>query len=130
LAVDVFQRAGRVAATSGRQPFDAAWDVARSCVNPSMDCVLPRFGDDSRGDTVVIVAMADEYGANLLAGRIDEQLREHPQTRDAGIEWSIDTTLLALPSVAKNGRANELAEQVAALVSERLADDPTLRRAA
>jgi signal transduction histidine kinase len=48
-------------------------DVLRSCVNPERDIVLPALSGDSGSEVFMVVASANEHGANILLKRISGQ---------------------------------------------------------
>ncbi len=48
-------------------------DILRNCVNPDKDIVLPALSGDSGSEVFMVVASADEHGANILLKRISGQ---------------------------------------------------------
>ncbi len=127
--VHVSPQADQEITQTGASPVGAAWQTVKACTNPSMDVVLPRLGEDDRSETIVVVAIADEAGAGILASRIKEQLTATEEIGRNGYVWEVTTTLLSLPHGRGNYRNAEVAQTVAGMIDPHL-ENTSWKRAA
>ena len=91
-------------------------EVLRLCVLPDKDVVLPPMGTAGKGDAFLIVASADLAGAEVLAGRVREQLRRRADLQASGA-FKVSTQAIMMPASGSEA-VEKLVQQVADRVSE------------
>jgi hypothetical protein len=63
-------------------------ETIEHCVLPNLDAVLPDTYDTKDGQMFVVLARAEERGAQVLAQRIEDQLKRNPQVEAlSGAPW-------------------------------------------
>lgn len=113
VSADLFAGAQSLADEDAEQLMTAAWEAVRTSVHPAMDVLLPRFGNTEKGETFIVVAMADAGGAALIQRRIEERLSRCEHLQKAGYEVRINSTIVNLPESQDIGNQCGLAANIA-----------------
>jgi len=93
-------------------------DLLQLCILPDKDVVLPALETSAAGETFLIVASADQHGADVLVKRIREQLARSPELR-AGATIEVSAVPVPRPAVEDRPLV-KLVEEVADSVHERI----------
>ncbi len=96
----------------------ACAELLRLCTLPDKDVVLPALDTDQL-ETLVIVAAADAYGANILADRIREQLRRYNDL-NAMATFHVSTVPVSLPSPEDQPSIEKVVQEIADSISQML----------
>ena len=91
-------------------------EVLQACVLRDKDVVLPAMGTAEKGETFLIVASADQAGAEVLAGRIREQLRRRTDLQSSGA-FKVSTQAIEMPKLL-NGPVEKLVQEVADRITD------------
>jgi signal transduction histidine kinase len=90
-------------------------DILRSCVSPDKDVVLPALSGTNGSEVLMVVASADQRGANILLKRIAGQFEHCLELKSkASVKISADS----VPSPIQNADAPlaKLVQQLAAVI--------------
>ena len=98
----------------------AAWNAINASVHPAMDVLLPRFGNTQKGETFVVVALADTAGAALIERRINERLSQCEQVRKASYEINVTSMIVSLPESLATVDQSQQAAEIARLLYSRI----------
>lgn len=97
ITVDLLPATALLGEKGAKAAMDAACEAIGQSIHPAMDVLLPRFGSSERGETFVVVAMADQDGADLVAQRIEERLLACDPVQAAGFGAQVTRTVLLFP---------------------------------
>jgi len=64
------------------------------CLLPDLDVLLPKLRSDASGEAFLVVAAANENGAEVLVKRIQEQLEHCQELQQTGFTFTISYRLL------------------------------------
>ncbi len=103
-------------------------DILRNCVNPDKDIVLPALSGDSGSEVFMVVASADEHGADILLKRISGQF-ERSFELQSKVSVKIFADRLASSRPDAEAPIAQLGQQLAAAVN-RLASAAAVRPSA
>ena len=87
-------------------------ELLRACIVPAKDVLLPALEIAPQGETFLIVASADESGAEILTKRIRQQLDRSPELK-AGASYKIATVPVPLPPGGGEKPIEKLVQEVA-----------------
>ena len=102
--------------------MDEAWEAVANSVHPAMDLVLPRFGSTEKGETILVVAMADHEGAERIAERIEERLAVSEVIRKAGFGPQVTKAVLLLPESLDRNDQDAVAAEVVRMLDGHVDD--------
>ncbi len=86
-------------------------EILRSCISPDKDIVLPAISESGVSEIILVIAAADEHGANVLLKRISGQMERSPELRNhATVEISVEH--LTVPSSSTALPLEQLVQQV------------------
>ena len=105
-----------------KEAMDAVWADIGACVHPSMDVLLPRFEGSEKGETFVVVAMADAQGAERIVARIEERLSRCDAARAAGFGATVSRASLVLPESTDYSRRDAVAEEIVRMLDGQVDD--------
>lgn len=92
--------------------------VVQQCTLPDLDVVLPHNGSKPLAGRCLILAVADELGAEVLARRLREQLQRWEQGQQTGITFSVTYKFLDLPPQGPQGYGEDVLQIISARVEE------------
>jgi PAS domain S-box-containing protein len=107
----------------------AAWAALQRSYLPDCDVLLPRLGQTDSGETFVIVACADQSGAEVICQRARSHLAASAAIRAAGLDFSVQYDLVKVPALSGRGRDPSIVEMVSTMVRTKINEMP-LRRVA
>lgn len=117
---DLFATARTPTDTDTEKVMGSAWKAITASVHPAMDVLLPRFGNTQKGETFVVVALADTAGAALIERRIHERLSWCEPVHKAGYEINVTSMIVSLPESLATADQSQRATQIARLLTSRL----------
>jgi sigma-B regulation protein RsbU (phosphoserine phosphatase) len=85
-------------------------ELLQACILPTKDLLLP-FLETGADESFLIVAVADQAGAGVLAQRITEQLGRNEELRAEAV-CNISTSIIALPSMDAGKPVGKLVQEV------------------
>ncbi|HEU4723679.1 MAG TPA: GAF domain-containing sensor histidine kinase [Candidatus Eisenbacteria bacterium] len=97
ISVDLLPASGPISAQNAKAAMDEAYEAVGHSIHPAMDIALPRFGSSDKGETIIVIAMADEPGAERIVERIEERLAACASVQSAGFGAQVTKTVLLLP---------------------------------
>jgi len=80
----------------------AVADRLQRCMLPDLDVLLPKLRSDIDGDSFLVVAAANETGADVLVKRIQEQLEQCQELQQTGLSFSVSCRLMDLGNSEQN----------------------------
>jgi signal transduction histidine kinase len=99
---------------------DVARSVLQQCLRPDTDVLLPNIGPDSDHKLFFVVAYTQPHGAEIIAGRIMAQLRQHAELQLDEFDFAVSHSFLP-PKIRGAGESMEMfEEQVAAEVQDHI----------
>ncbi len=93
-------------------------ECLRHCVLPDLDVLLPKIESCGTGDIFVIVALANEDGAGVLARRIREQLQHLPEIAEIDCPFTVSHRLLDLFSLNGSNHPKELLSRASTKIEQ------------
>jgi len=66
------------------------------CMLPDLDVLLPKLRSEADGESFLVVAAANETGADVLVKRIQEQLEQCQELQQTGLSFSVSCRLMTL----------------------------------
>jgi hypothetical protein len=72
------------------------------CLLPDLDVLLPKLRSDVAGESFLVVAAANEIGAEVLVKRIQEQLEQCQELKQTGFTSNISYRLLEVGATEAN----------------------------
>ncbi len=66
------------------------------CMLPDLDVLLPKLHPDVSGESFLVIAAANETGADVLVKRIQEQLEQCQELQQTGLSFSVSCRLMNL----------------------------------
>jgi signal transduction histidine kinase len=72
------------------------------CLLPDLDVLLPKLRSDAAGEAFLVVAAANEQGAEVLVKRIQEQLEHCPELQQTGFPFAVSYRLLSVDNAEPN----------------------------
>jgi len=69
---------------------------------PDLDVLLPKLRSGTDGDSFLVVAAANETGADVLVKRIQEQLEQCQELQQTGLSFSVSCRLMDLGNSEQN----------------------------
>lgn len=120
VTVDLLPASGQT--QNAKVAMDEAWEAVSTSVHPAMDLVLPRFGSTEKGETIIVVAMAEHEGAERIVERIEERLSASEVIRKAGFGAQVTKTVLLLPESLDRNDPDALAAEVARMLDGHVDD--------
>jgi hypothetical protein len=84
-------------------------DTLERCIFPNLDVLLPRVRSSGVQDLFLIFAVANEDGVQILAKRIEDQLRLLPAIQRGKVTFFVDYEMLAREAVQKCRSKKDLA---------------------
>ncbi|MFN0150139.1 MAG: ATP-binding protein [bacterium] len=112
ITVDLVPAGSATPAADPKPAMDAAWEAVSVSVHPAMDVLLPRLGNAERGETFVIIAMANEDGVNRIVRRIENRLSRCELLRGAGYEARVAPSILTLPGSSSAANRDGVAAEI------------------
>ncbi len=107
------------------EPFADDWGEIRKhclkilepCILGDKDTILPSLGNTGQGETLVVVASADEHGAIVVEKRIREQLERSERLR-THCAIKLSSLVLKLPAADRQEPLDKLVHEVADSITD------------
>jgi Histidine kinase-, DNA gyrase B-, and HSP90-like ATPase len=103
--------------------------IVQRCTLPDLDVVLPKTGSGQSGRCLVL-AIANDEGAKVLAKRLREQLQHWEQSQRTGLAFSVTYTFLELPPRTPQTDGKELLMRVSRTVEALINSEAEIETAA
>jgi signal transduction histidine kinase len=72
------------------------------CLLPDLDVLLPKLRSDAAGETFLVVAAANDQGAEVLIKRMQEQLEQCQELQQTGFTFTMSYRLLSVDNAERN----------------------------
>jgi Histidine kinase-, DNA gyrase B-, and HSP90-like ATPase len=72
------------------------------CLLPDLDVLLPKLRSDAGAETMLVIAAANEKGADVMVKRIHEQLEQCQELHQTGFHFTVSYQLLNVDNTEPN----------------------------
>lgn len=128
VTVEVFPTEKRPLTKTDETVLEEVWELLNRCILPDVEVLLPRMAHLELGEVSFAVVCANQSTATSLLRRIQGHLARCDDLHNDGLDTAVSFTMVDFPSATDDKPVEEVVEDIAASIEDRLTNTFEKRR--